>query len=470
MALAVTAVLTVGILVMSAIAYVGVSRRLSGDLDRALLQEADAYAAAIAKTPLNKEQDLVAVSRAYLAARTGAGSGPRAILLVRFGSGKVLSNSEVPIERAAGSRTALDPRFARRAFLDFTLAKTAYRVATVPIAGANGRVVAVFEAALSESPDRVVVSQLGWTLGAAGLAVVVFGAALSAWVARASLAPVRRAAATAERITQSSLGGRVAYDGAADEVGAMVGSLNAMLDRLETAFTEQRRFIADASHELRTPLAVIKGHLEVARDARLTDEEQADLAAIVTDEVDRMTRLVDDLLVLARLESGRVRPHQELELSTVLEEAVARARSLGRTPIEQRCEGPLWVSGDPDQLMQALLNLLANAVAHTPEDGVVTALCYAQGEAALVGIADSGPGIRPEEIDRIFDRFYRAQGPRPSPSSGSGLGLAITKRLVQLHRGTIRAANRPEGGAVFTVSLPRIAAPAKTPPTDAEAQ
>jgi signal transduction histidine kinase len=239
----------------------------------------------------------------------------------------------------------------------------------------------------------------------------------------------------------------------------MVDAINAMLDRLESAFAEQRHFTADASHELRTPLAVIAGHVELLREVELSETERAEELAIISDEAARMGRLVDDLLALARLEAGAPSSRQPLDVASLIEEAGARGRALGDRVITVEAEPGLWVSGDPDQLDRAFLNLVGNAVAHTTPGGSIFLTAVAVDNTVKVTISDDGPGIRTEELGRVFDRFYRASGPRPSDGGGSGLGLAITRRLIQLHDGSITVGNRAEGGASFTIRLPRIAAP-----------
>jgi two-component system OmpR family sensor kinase len=232
-----------------------------------------------------------------------------------------------------------------------------------------------------------------------------------------------------------------------------------MLDRLEAAFGEQRRFTADASHELRTPLAVVSGHVDMLRDVRMGRAERAEELALISDEVARMGRLVDDLLALARLESAAPGAHQPLDVSSLLEEAAARGRGLGTRVMTVTASPGLWVSGNPDQLMQALLNLVSNAVTHTADGGAITLAAQPRGDRVRITVTDAGPGIRRDDLPRVFDRFYRVQGPRGESSGGSGLGLAITRRLVELHGGTITVANRPHTGAVFTIDLRRIDSP-----------
>lgn len=456
--LAVTLAITAGVILLSGVAYLRITQRLSVDLDQALLQETDAFAAALKAAPASGRTDLIVVSRTYLQGRTGAGSP--AILLMRFSDGRVLSNSDIRLEQAPAERALLDASKAEPGFSDVRFDGDLYRVATLPIKNGAGTSIAVYQAALPTDNVRDVATQLGWTLLATGLAVVIVGAGLSALVARTSLAPLRRAAETTEEISQRSLGRRVDYQGPDDEVGRMVGALNSMLGRLEAAFAEQRLFVADASHELRTPLAIASGHLEVLSRADLTEREREEEVALIEAEVRRMSRLVDDLLALARLDAGPLRPTQKLEMSTLAVEAAARARTLGDRVITTSCREELWAVGDPDQLEQVLVNLLRNAVDHTAGGGRIEILCRAEPGEVVLSVADDGPGIPEQDLQRIFDRFYRAPGQRrQSATGGSGLGLAITRRLVEIHGGTISAANRKPHGAVFTIRLPRTEAP-----------
>jgi len=454
-ALAMTLTLTVGVVALALTSYIAVSSGLQADIDRGLLRESEAFMAAVHSGEAEEDDSgLVEIARTYLAARTKAETGAQPILLVRLSDGRVLSNSDVKLETAEGNT-----ELPTAGFSTIVLGSEQYRVATAPILGANGAVAGVFQAALSTAYMRGVAANLGGTLGLGGALVVILGAILSAWAARASLSPLRKVAATAGQITQSSLGDRVPYDGPDDEVGAMVESFNGMLDRLETAFTEQRRFVADASHELRTPIAVVCGNLDLIDHPRTDETSKQRALEAIRDEAGRLGRLVDDLLALARLDSRQLRPFQLLDVATLAEEAVVRARAIGGPTIVNDVPGGLWVSGDPDQLDQALLNLMRNAITHTPVAGTVTVSARVEGDNVVISIRDTGAGIRTEDLPRLFDRFYRSQGPRAATSGGSGLGLAITKRLVELHQGTIEAHNAVGGGAIFTLRLRKQSAP-----------
>ena len=459
-AFAVTLVLAVGVLALSFAAYWRVSASLAVDLDRSLLREAEAFSGAISPG-VAAGTDLRAATRTYLAARSQASGTSRPVLLVHFASGtpSIISNSDLLLEDATGNTTALDVATAKAAFIDLTLGAESYRATTVPVHSSEGTVVAVFEAALPTSSVRALGNELLVTMLGIGLVVVALGALVAVWASRASLRPLARTASTAARITQSSLAERIEYNGPEDEVGQVVAAINDMLDRLESAFGEQRRFTADASHELRTPLAVISGHVEMLRDLEMDPVERSEELALISDEVARMGRLVDDLLALARLESAVPGAHQPLEVSSMLEEAAARGRGLGRRVMNVKAPQGLWVSGDPDQLTQALLNLVGNGVAHTSDGGTITLAASSVGGRIRITVADDGPGIRREELARVFDRFYRVHGPRGGATGSSGLGLAITRRLVEMHGGTITAGNLAEGGAVFTIELREIETP-----------
>ncbi len=457
-ALTVTVVLALGVTALSSISYFSVRQRLRTDLDRTLLRETEAFSTAVGASASDPAFDLAAFSRTYLETRSVAASVSRPILLVRLPAGRVISNSGLRLEASPANLSAIETTTAARAYLEFDYQDEAYRAAVAPIKNPQGRNIGAFEAALPLGPSRELTAQLLRILAVASGIVVLLGALLSAMAARTSLAPLRHAATTAGRITQARLAERIAYNGPSDEVGSLVTAVNAMLDRLESAFREQRRFLADASHELRTPLAIVSGHIEIVNREDLSAEERADELALVADEVARMGRLVDDMLALARLEAEAARPFQPLEVKTLLQEAAGRGRVLGQRRFLVEADSGLWVYGEPDQLMQALLNLINNAVTHTPDDSLITLSAAGTRETIGISIADEGRGIRPEDLDRVFDRFYRASGSRGA-GGGSGLGLAIVKRLIEMHGGVVEAGNLPRGGAVFTITLPRAPEP-----------
>jgi signal transduction histidine kinase len=242
-----------------------------------------------------------------------------------------------------------------------------------------------------------------------------------------------------------------------------------MLARLDLAFASQRRFVADASHELRTPLAIIKANLDLAlTDAQATDESRATAAAVIKRAIDRMARLTDDLLALARLDapaSGR----EPVPLAALLEDAreeFAAAAAARDVSLETAVVPGRIVQGDRDVLKRAITNLLDNAVRVAPEGSSVR---LSHGELdgwAWLAVADDGPGIAPEHREWIFDRFWRADDARARPGGGSGLGLAIVRQIAEAHRGSVDVFSDPGAGATFVVWLPRASDPGEAPGVD----
>jgi two-component system OmpR family sensor kinase len=231
-----------------------------------------------------------------------------------------------------------------------------------------------------------------------------------------------------------------------------------MLARLQYAADEQRRFVADASHELRTPVAVIRGNSELILSDPDAGGDAIEAAAMIESESARMARLLDELLVLARLDSSPAHIFQPLHAPTMVEEAAARARTLGERRVEVSCADDAWVLGDPDQLQQVLLNIVRNAVAVTQPGGLVSLSCAIEGDAVKIAVRDDGPGFEEADLDRVFDRFYRSAR-RGGDGGGAGLGLAIARRLVERHGGAITAANVEGGGAAITIELPLAPTP-----------
>lgn len=451
-----TGVLSVAVVLLLSVGYAITGSTLVATLDDALLREAAAYDAAISAAPANEA--IADATRAYFAGRTGGGIGVDAILLTRFETGRTISNSPLRLEASPDNWPVQSPPD-EPVVIDLELEDVRYRVLTVPIIS-QGERIGIFQAAVSREQALLLSQRVGLTLGAASIIGFAFGLPLSYWAARRSLDPLTRMAADASAVSHAEPGRRIAYSGPDDELGTLAESLNAMLDRLENAFIDQRRFIADASHELRTPVAVVRGNAELIRSGAAAGKDAEESLELIEAEAIRMTRLLDELLAMARLEDVGRRQFQPLEVSVLLTEAAARSRGLGAREIVlgSRCE--LWVEGDPDLLDRALVNLARNAVAHTQEGGRIEFSCRRTGDTVALSVTDDGPGIPEGDLSRIFDRFYRPQGPRPSgDSSGAGLGLAITRRLVELHHGKIDAENIEPHGARFTIELPLIKPP-----------
>jgi two-component system OmpR family sensor kinase len=309
-------------------------------------------------------------------------------------------------------------------------------------------------------------------------ALILLALAASAWwVVRLGLAPLRRMEDTADAIAAGDLSQRVDEGDPRTEVGRLARAFNTMLSRIEEAFRAReaserrmREFLSDASHELRTPLTSIRGYAELfRRGAASRPDDLAKSMRRIEDEAARMGVLVDDLLLLARLEEGRKPERRDVELSALAVDGVddLRAADPGR-PVHLRTEPGLVVAGDERQLRQVIGNLLSNARSHTPPGTPVDVSVAAHDGSVLLEVADRGPGLPPGVGDRVFERFFRADDSgRSRDHGGSGLGLAIVAGVVAAHGGEVHATNREGGGARFVVRLPLAAssAPAESEQT-----
>ncbi len=303
-----------------------------------------------------------------------------------------------------------------------------------------------------------------------GSSLAILAAFALGWVlAGAALRPIQRITQTAQAIgAERDFSRRVEHKGPPDEVGQLAVTFNTMLAELESGYRQledalysQRRFVADASHELRTPLTTVRGNIELLRREPLIDAgEHADIVADTTEEVDRLIRLVNQLLVLARADAGQTLRANPIPVQTLVEDVCRQAKLL--TPNTQiHCEAPadVLVQGDRDALKQVLLILVDNALVHTPAGTPVIMTALAAAAQVVFSVRDSGPGIAPEALPHIFERFYRGQASRTG--RGAGLGLSIAKELVEAQGGTITVQSQLGQGSVFTITLP--AAPPDQP-------
>ncbi len=292
------------------------------------------------------------------------------------------------------------------------------------------------------------------------LVVAMFVAGLAAWlVTGRALAPLTVATAIAESITRAEdLSRRIPLIGAQDdEIAILIRAFNDTLERLEKLFTTQRRFLADVSHELRTPLTVIKGNVALMRRAKEADEESL---SSIEDEVDRLTRMVGDLLLLAQVESGNLPLEMApVEIDTIILEVFQQMRVLAGERVNLRLVeiDQLQVMGDRDRLKQVFLNLVGNAIQYTQSGGQVTITLRKAGNQAQVIVTDNGPGIPQEDLPHIFERFYRGEKSRKrGKGTGFGLGLSIAYYIVRNHGGNIEVTSQESHGTTFAVWLPLL--------------
>lgn len=284
--------------------------------------------------------------------------------------------------------------------------------------------------------------------------IIALGAGF--WIARAALRPIGRISRTVRSIGESKdLSRRIDFVGPYDEVGRLAATFDSMMERIEAVFETQRRFVADASHELRTPLTAIRGNADLMRIA--PPDEREECLTTIRKEAVRMTRLVNDLLLLAEAEAGQGQIHLvPTALDDVLLDVYGSARALAEGKVELILESAdqVTVNGDSDRLKQLLLNLIDNAVKFTPDGGTVSVGLVREGDTARMTVSDSGIGIAPEEQDAIFRRFYRVEAARTR--RGSGLGLSIVSWIIQEHGGRLELSSAPEKGTTFTVILPAL--------------
>jgi two-component system sensor histidine kinase BaeS len=302
---------------------------------------------------------------------------------------------------------------------------------------------------------RQVLSELQRTSALSSVVAVLVALAVGGYLAYRLVQPVLSLTQATRRYGRGERDVRVPVEGR-DELSELARTFNDVAGRLAAKEVREQRMIADIAHELRTPLTVIKGELEALEDG-LMEPEPATFRRLV-EEVDVLERLVRDLRLLSLADAGELRlEQQQFDLAElggrVLESFGPRTTAKG-IRLESQLESAA-LTGDPERLRQVLYNLLENAFQHVPEGGVIALKTRQRADAVFLEITDTGPGIPPEHLGRIFDRFYRIDEDRGRGSGGSGLGLAIVQAIVRAHGGHLEAANRAEGGALFRVSLPR---------------
>jgi two-component system OmpR family sensor kinase len=294
-------------------------------------------------------------------------------------------------------------------------------------------------------------------------AVLIVAVGLGLWLVRVGLRPLRNIEGTAAKIAGGELSSRVPDTDERTEVGRLGIALNTMLERIEDAFARQqeaerrlRRFVADASHELRTPVSAVGAYAELfERGAQQRPDDLARVLRGVRVETARMQALIEDLLLLTRLDEGRPLERQPVELVGLAGEAVEAAQTIsGDWPLTIEAAEPVEVTGDRMRLREVLDNLLANVRTHTPPGTPTTVRVRAQNDEAVIEVADEGPGLEPEDAARVFERFYRADPSRARDRGGTGLGLAVVAALVGAHGGRVEVDTSRGDGATFRVRLP----------------
>src|SRR5215207_63151 len=401
--------------------------------------------------------------------------GPTSVYAWRIENGvtRVLQQPNVTTDAAAGPNIrvarAIDAAGSGDAFtVSSSSGSGRYRVMAMRVPGA----VDVVGMSLRDVDSTM--SRLHWVLFAAIAIVIGILGVVVFWVLRLGVRPIKRMTKTAGAIAAGDLSQRVPAEAEGTEARELGDALNGMLTTIEGAFAERaasearlRRFVADASHELRTPVTTIRGYAELYRHGGLSEADALDQAMRRTEQESvRMASLVDDLLLLARLDEGRPLACGPVDLGVLGIDAAADARAVApdRTITADVAEG-VTVDGDEDRLRQVVGNLVGNALVHTPTGTPVSVRVHNGGGGALVEVHDDGPGMRPDVAERAFERFSRADASRSRHAGGSGLGLAIVRAIVVAHGGEVSLDTAPGAGTTVRVELPRhpvAAAPAAT--------
>lgn len=362
-----------------------------------------------------------------------------------LGAGAGMSISD--IERASDLLASNEATSTRRPAGDTTA-----RLVAIPIVRAGTPVGTLLVGASEQAADstvRTVVRAMAF----AGVGAILPAVLLGIYAVRRTLVPLSRIADEVASITASGdLTRRVAHHGTADEIGRLAGDFDTMMDRLESVFGKQREFLGDVSHELRTPLTVVRGQIELAQTNTVDDTTRRALSAPLA-EMDRMARIVNDLLLLARLDEGLRLELEPTEVELVLSEAALRAGALGRELVVDVPAGVVAMA-DPERLLQVVTNLAMNAIQHAGPAATVTLGAVADDDTVRITVSDDGVGIPSRELATIFDRHRRGAGAHRSDTPGAGLGLAIARSLTSAMGGDLTAHSSVGHGATFTVSLP----------------
>jgi signal transduction histidine kinase len=433
--------------------YGGTSSRLRAQIDAQLRTQAAEWRLFTARNNVRTPARLERAASQFIAAQRYHAEA--LIIVVQVAGGRTVSNNAELVAREArdeGFREAIGLLNSPLGVANASVEEAgAMRVLAMPIKN-GGRRVGTLRVANPLTPLQQAQASLRRTFIV--VAIVAIAVAIAAGIGLASLiaAPLRRIARVAAAVDAGDLSMRSGQVAARGEAGVLSEAFDRMLDRLERAFKGQRDFVSDASHELRTPLSVVRAQVELL-DREREEASRHEATATLLRRLDELDRLVGDMLTLATAEADQLIEPRMIDLGEFFEDVRRDLPLFGDRDFQlDSTEGTL--TGDPDRLTQVLRNLVRNAVAHT-DRGDRVAVCARPRDGHLeISVSDTGPGIPPEQLEHIFERFYRVDRGRSRDRGGSGLGLAIARAIVEAHGGSIHAESAPGQGATFRIKLP----------------
>jgi two-component system, OmpR family, sensor kinase len=454
LAIAIAAVMALGVGGSFLAVYSATGSRLRAQIDSQLTTQVSEWQQFAAHVDVSTAAGLERAARQFIVAQRYHAES--LLIVVDVAGGPTVSNNpelvarEEARERSTPEATGL-LESPRGLATESVVEAGGMRVLTTPIRSGN-RTVGTLRVANPLTPVQQAQSSLRHAFLIVGaLALLV---AIAAGIALASLiaAPLRRMSRVAAAVEAGDLSVRTGAIGGRGEVGVLSDALDHMLDRLERAFKRQRDFVSDASHELRTPLAVIRAQVELL-DRETEDHKRHEGTVTLLRRLDELDRLVADMLTLAGAEAGQQIEPETINLGDFFEDLHRDLPLFGDRDFRlQPVDGTL--QADPDRLTQVLRNLVRNAVTHTHSGDRVSVLARPRESRLEITVTDTGPGIPPEELERVFERFHRVDGSRSGDCGGSGLGLAIARAIIEAHGGSIRAESTPGRGATFRIQLP----------------
>jgi signal transduction histidine kinase len=434
--------------------YSGTTSRLRAQIDSQLITQRREWQQLTSGSDLSSPGGLQRAASRFIASQRYHAEA--LVIAVQAARGAAVTNQpEILAREEARQQSAPEGTDLLNAPIGFTNASIAeagnMRVLSSPIDYAGKRV-GTLRVASPLKPVQQAQSSLRRTFVIVVALALLLAVAAGLGLATLIAAPLRRMARVAAAVNAGELSLRAGPVGGRGEVGVLADAFDHMLERLQRSFTRQRDFVSDASHELRTPLAVLRAQVELL-DRESDERRRHEATATLLRRLDELDRLVGDMLTLAGAEAGELVEPQTIELGPFFEDLRRDLPLFGERDFRlEPAEGTL--QADPDRLTQVLRNLVRNAVTHTkPGDRILVAAQPHDGRLEI-SVSDTGPGVPPEELERIFERFHRVDGGRSRDTGGTGLGLAIARAITEAHGGTIKAESPPGQGATFRIDLP----------------